>query len=351
MGNSRGWADRASAPRISPQTAFHSKEQQHLQIRWIPWISPVDSLLYDHSTSKMSQNFQSPPPNTKFYILSFPKPQVMLVTINRAKHRNSLPMESHWEAHRLFTWFDHEPNLLVAVVTGAGDKAFCAGQDLVEQSTVAAAGPISPLKEATMNHPPSGFMGLSQRRGKKPVIAAVNGFALGGGFEICLNWWAFIPESTLRGILMVDSDIVVASPTAQFGLPEVTVGLYAGAGGLARIVRICGMQVASEISMTARRLSAKEALDYHLINKISKSRESVVEEAVAMAEHIASYSPDAIILTRQGLRESWENPSVEHAAAKVRQEYNHRLRMGENFKIGVDAFANKTKPKWVPSRL
>ena len=150
---------------------------------------------------------------------------------------------------------------------------------------------------------------------------------------------------------MVDSDIIVAAPTAQFGLPEVTVGLYAGAGGLARLARICGMQVASEISMTARRLSAKEALDYHLINKISKSRESVVEEALDMADHIGSYSPDGIIVTRQALREAWESPSVEHASTKVKQEYNHRLRLGENFKIGVDAFANKTKPKWVPSRL
>ena len=136
----------------------------------------------------MAPNFQSPPPETKFYILSFPKPQVLLVTINRAKQRNSLPSESHWEAHRLFTWFDHEPSLLVAVVTGAGDKAFCAGQDLVEQSTAAESGSMAG-KQAVFHHPPTGFMGLSQRRGKKPVIAAVNGFALGGGFEICLNWY------------------------------------------------------------------------------------------------------------------------------------------------------------------
>ena len=73
--------------------------------------------------------------------------------------------------------------------------------------------------------------------------------------------------------------------------------------------------------------------------------------AVALAAQIGSFSPDAIIVTRQGLREAWESPSVEQATSKVREEYIHRLREGENFKIGVGAFATKTKPKWVPSRL
>jgi enoyl-CoA hydratase/carnithine racemase len=109
------------------------------------------------------------------------------VTIDREKQRNSLPAEAHWEGHALFSWFDEEPSLLVAVVTGAGEKSFCAGQDLTEQAT-SRRGPKTAAQQAVMNHPPSGFMGLSQRRGRKPVLAAVNGFALGGGFEICLNW-------------------------------------------------------------------------------------------------------------------------------------------------------------------
>lgn len=169
-------------------------------------------------------------------------------------------------------------------------------------------------------------------------------------FELVSSNSSYSALMTLA-VLIAGSDIVVASPTAQFGLPEVAVGLYAAAGGLSRLVRICGLQVATELSMTARRLSAQEALDYRVINKISKSPESVVEEAVALASHIGSFSPDAIIVTRQGLREAWENPSVEHATSKVRQEYIHRLHEGENFKIGVSAFATKTKPKWVPSRL
>lgn len=83
-----------------------------------------------------------------------------------------------------FQWFDHEPSLRVAIITGAGPKAFCAGQDLIEQGRFKVNRPPT----SSMKHPPSGFAGVSRRIGKKPIIAAVNGFALGGGFEITLNW-------------------------------------------------------------------------------------------------------------------------------------------------------------------
>lgn len=106
-----------------------------------------------------------------------------MVTINRPKAMNSIPMLGHWEAHNLFQWFDNEPSLRVAIITGAGEKAFCAGQDLIERGKVADSD-----SQFAQTHPPTGFAGLSRRVGKKPIIAAVNGVALGGGFEICLNW-------------------------------------------------------------------------------------------------------------------------------------------------------------------
>jgi enoyl-CoA hydratase/carnithine racemase len=99
---------------------------------------------------------------------------------------NSIPSYAHWEAESIFTWFDKEPSLRVAIITGAGKKAFCAGQDLIEQSKLRSE--KTPPVGGTLRHPKSGFAGISRRVGKKPIIAAVNGFALGGGFEICLNW-------------------------------------------------------------------------------------------------------------------------------------------------------------------
>lgn len=99
---------------------------------------------------------------------------------------NSIPSPVHWYMHRVFEWFDAEPTLRAAVITGAGQKAFCAGQDLIEL------GKRDPReteeKPYLAMHPPSGFAGISRRVGKKPIVAAVNGFALGGGFEIVLNW-------------------------------------------------------------------------------------------------------------------------------------------------------------------
>lgn len=132
----------------------------------------------------MADKLETEPPELTIYEISFPAPFVLLVTINREKSMNAIHTDGHFEGDRLFQWFDEEPSLRVAVMTGKGKKAFCAGQDLKllmekqlseEQSNVAA-------------FPPTGFGGISRRVGKKPLIAAVNGLALGGGFELALNW-------------------------------------------------------------------------------------------------------------------------------------------------------------------
>ena len=142
----------------------------------------------------MAGRTETPPPEIDGCKLSYPAPYILLVTIDREKQMNSIPYKLHWQMDQVFNWFDGEPTLRVAVVTGQGKRAFCAGQDLIELG--------SRTQEALArepwvgNHPPGGFAGISRRLGKKPIVAAVNGYALGGGFEITLNWSVF---SSLHG--------------------------------------------------------------------------------------------------------------------------------------------------------
>ncbi|KIX09796.1 uncharacterized protein Z518_00877 [Rhinocladiella mackenziei CBS 650.93] len=188
----------------------------------------------------------------------------------------------------LFKWFDNEPSLRVAIVTGAGNRAFCVGSDLIEMQRAKKSGDDSWKAEPyKYSHPSSGFAGLSRREGEKPIMAAVNGYALGGGWEM-------------------NCDVVIATPSAQFGLPEAKVGLYAYDGGLPRLIRTAGLHVASEIALSGRSITAKEALQYKLINRISNRPETLIDEAINIARDIAAISPDAMIITRSALREAWE---------------------------------------------
>ncbi|KAL3468969.1 ClpP/crotonase-like domain-containing protein [Aspergillus californicus] len=285
--------------------------------------------------------FKTPPPPSKIFTLTFPKPHILLVTIARESRMNAIPTQGHKDGYAIWNWFDEEPSLRVGIITGSGGKAFSAGADLLEQldmrntadgqkNTGTGDESTAPRREPM----PNGFGGISQRRGKKPVIAAVNGLALGGGFEICLN-----------------CDMVITSPTAQFSLPEVQRGLYAGAGGLARIARTAGMQIASELALTGRRISASEAKELRLVNHISASAGDVLADAIEFAQRIVDVSPDAVIVSRYGLREAWETGSVEQASRGTADLYGSRLVTGENLRRGLEAFKGKRAPEWVDSKL
>lgn len=278
----------------------------------------------------MAPTQTAPPPTPSFLKLSYPSPGVLLVTMSREQDMNCMNHAATSEMAAVFSWLDTEPTLRVAVLTGAGTRAFSAGADLKEWRTNMAPGSD---KSKTVGNRSNRIVPLSRRRGKKPVIAAVNGLALGGGTEFAVN-----------------CDLIVASETAYFGLPEVKRGVAPIAGALPRLIRTLGLQRASEFALTGRNVSAQEALGWGLVNKVVPQSE-VVSEAVRYAEMIAANSPDSVITTRAGLREGWEKADVEDAVQTTLEREFRVLQEGENILEGLKAFGEKRAPRWVASKL
>ncbi|KAI8096166.1 ClpP/crotonase-like domain-containing protein [Halteromyces radiatus] len=268
-------------------------------------------------------------PQVKNLLLTIPIPHVLLITINRPKNFNSLNPETNWEMHRVVDWAEENDSIWCIIITGKGDKAFCAGFDLVSGH--------QHREENKANNTvggekvPSGFGGVSLRKqARKPVISAVNGYSLGGGTEICLA-----------------SDIVVATERSKFGLPEVKQGLTAASGGVMRICRSLPYQVAAELLLTGRFFDAQEAYSYGLVNKVIPNNADVVEAALDYAKIITQNSPDAVMLTKQGLLLALERASVTDATDEwLASEEADAWRAGENMTIGLRAFANKQKPQY-----
>ncbi|KAH8597306.1 ClpP/crotonase-like domain-containing protein [Bisporella sp. PMI_857] len=285
-------------------------------------------------------SFQSPPPPLQDAKISFPTPQILLITLNRPKDLNCISVPGHYELHALYTWFDAEPSLRVAILTGTG-RAFCAGADLKEwnkDNKPSSTSPKSSGKQEDTRNPDrtiplSGFGGLSRRAGKKPVICAVNGLCFGGGTEMIVN-----------------ADIVVAEEHALFGLPEVKIGVVALAGALTRLVRTVGRQRAMEMALTGRNLGAQEAREWGLVNKVVPKGKAV-EEAIKFAELIGAASPDAVIVSREGIKLGWEGVGAEEGTRLLMENWYSRIDKGENMKEGVASFVEKRKPNYVPSKL
>ncbi|KAI8329104.1 ClpP/crotonase-like domain-containing protein [Blakeslea trispora] len=271
-------------------------------------------------------------PNTEFTLLSFPAPHVLLITINRPKQYNALSHAANWELHRLFDWAEQENDIWCIVLTGTGGKAFCSGMDLVS-----AHNSQSSEQSSIKDMPPTGFGGLSNRRmSRKPVIAAVNGFALGGGME-----------------MVCSCNMVIATERSQFGLPEVKQGVVIAAGGLARLARSVSYQIASELVLTGRFMTAQEAKHHGLVNQIIPNDANVVDAAVAWAKKMTANSPDAVLLTKQGLLLALERPSMTDATDEwMATPEAEAWRNGYNLAEGLKAFAEKRKAQWKnPSKL
>jgi len=238
------------------------------------------------------------------------------VTINRPEARNSLPFKAHHELSDVFDAYEADPELWVAIITGAGDKAFCAGADLKS----AAQGGSMPL---------SGFAGLTSRSKIKPVIAAVNGFAFGGGFETTLA-----------------CELAVADPAATFALSEVRVGLFAAAGGTVRLPRQVPRKVAYDLLLTGRAIDAAQALAYGCISRLSEPGK-VMEAARALAAEIIAASPTSVRLTMQSIRDGDAYADADEAARAVMAGPTiDSLLVSEDMIEGTRAFAEKRKPLW-----
>jgi crotonobetainyl-CoA hydratase len=248
---------------------------------------------------------------------------VMIVTINRPESRNAINLAVTLGLGDALEAAEADRDVWAVVLTGAGEKAFCAGADL---KALARGETLTPTEGRRMAW---GFAGYASHPISKPTIAAVNGFALGGGTEITLA-----------------SDLAVAAENAMFGLPEVKRGLYAAAGGAFRLPQQLPRKVAMEMILTGEPISAPRALELGLVNRVVPQTD-VLDAAVALAESICRNAPLAVQASKRvavgivdgripGDDEAWELSSAQFRA----------LMTSDDAVEGPCAFAEKRAPLW-----
>jgi enoyl-CoA hydratase/carnithine racemase len=241
---------------------------------------------------------------------------IALVTLNRPEARNAVSPEVSQTMAALLDEIEADPALRAVVLTGRGE-VFCAGADL----KVVAAGGANEIARGK-----GGFGGIVTRNFPKPLIAAVNGPALAGGFELVLS-----------------CDLVVAAETARFGIPEVKRGLMAAAGGLIRLPKRVPLAIALEFAMTGDPIDAKRALQLGLVNRVVPA-DRVIDEAIALAERIGENSPIAVRASRQLVREAAEM-TEEEGWKRTIELMMPVFETGDAIE-GATAFAEKRPPVW-----
>jgi len=239
---------------------------------------------------------------------------VLAITINRPAQKNAINREVAVQLASALDELDTDPALSVGVLTGAGGT-FSAGMDL--KAFANGQTPILPGR---------GFGGLTQAVVRKPLIAAVEGWALGGGFEMVLA-----------------CDLIVAAQDAKFGLPEVKRGLIAGEGGVIRLPRRIPYHVALTVLLTGEPISAADAKRYGLVSELTASG-AALQGAQGLAQRIASNAPLALARVKQVLRET---QGLDDAAAFKRQDQDaSSLLHSQDAHEGALAFAEKRPPVW-----
>lgn len=256
------------------------------------------------------------------YITYEKKDRIAYVTLNRPEVMNALHPPAHEELWEVWCDYRDDPEMWVAIITGAGDRAFSAGNDL----KYTAAAPSEQRSRRRMM-PPGGFGGITNRfECYKPIIAAVNGYALGGGLEIALA-----------------CDIIVAADHARFGLPEPTVGLLAGAGGIHRLPRQLPLKIAMGMILTGRHITAQEAYRVGLVNEVVPLGE-LISCAEGWARDIMRCAPLSVRASKEGAMKGLE---LTLEAANNNNFYLSQIMQGsEDWIEGPKAFAEKREPKW-----
>jgi enoyl-CoA hydratase/carnithine racemase len=247
-------------------------------------------------------------------VLSERRGHVEILTINRPEARNAINRATAIALGDALDRCESDDDVWVVVLTAAGDKAFSAGMDL----KAFAAGEF-PITE-------KGFGGLTKREFAKPLIAAANGSALAGGFE-----------------MMISCDMVVAADHAKFGIPEASRGLVAGAGGLIRLPKRIPLAVAYEMALTAEPIDAARAYELGLVNRVVPG-EQVLDAAVALAERIAKNAPLAVRTSKDIMRRVIE--LSEDDAWVASDEAFAMIGQSADAMEGAIAFAEKREPNW-----
>ncbi|MBT3460737.1 MAG: enoyl-CoA hydratase [Gammaproteobacteria bacterium] len=243
--------------------------------------------------------------------------RLTIVTIERPDVMNALHPPGNFELAGAFDDFASDPEQWVAIITGAGDRAFSAGNDLKYQAS-----------GGKMGGPKSGFAGLTARfDNSKPVIAAVNGLAMGGGFEIALA-----------------CDLIIAAENAIFALPEPRVGLAALAGGIHRLPREIGMKQAMSMLLTGRRVPAVEGQQLGFVNEVVPQGQALTA-AKQWAAQILECAPISVRASKEAAMQGMAAESLE-AAIKGRYDQIAALYASEDFIEGPRAFSEKRAPNW-----
>ncbi|KAH9486144.1 Mevalonyl-coenzyme A hydratase sidH [Psilocybe cubensis] len=282
-------------------------------------------------TVTRKQKLQPPAHSHEINVSILENNRVLLVSFNRPKALNAMTPQMADDLKRVLDWFEEEPELWVVIVTGEG-RLFCAGADLKAWNTDQQNGKTSEQEGViALVH---GFGSISRRQSNKPIIAAVNGGAYGGGLEMVLN-----------------CDIVLASEGAKFALPEVKRGVVAIQGGIPRLAQIAGHQLASELLLLGKTIDASEAQSrFGFVNKIVPPSE-LIPAAIDIAQQIIANSPDAVQSTKHGLLLAQHMNVSESFLTHTWSAHSKRVYKGDNIKEGLKAFAEKRTPVWTSPKL